>query len=512
MATDSRKTWMILLAVMLLHAAFTLMFALVRLYSYKTSLLDDGVFEQIFWGILHRGAPLSTPNPPYEAQHWFGFHFSPILLLIAPFYALWPRPEMLHLVQSLAIAATVIPLFFAALKLTEKRYVAWVCVALYVANPFVLSAALWDFHEIALACPMIALCFWALVEKRLLAMSLGLILLALTKEHYGVAICGFGALWGWRYGEWKKAAIIIAAGVAVLYAVLFVIMPYFHGGQHSMLASGSTLSRFGWIAAPWEEKAAIFRKLFIGGDIPQVTGLLHLLLLLVSGLMFALAAPFYLAPAAADLAANILSANPMPRHVAAYHAAPCIAVFLLAAAQGYSTLCTWRPHLKKLLAVAALCMASVFPATGLTVFPLRIWELDFPVLRDDKTAIANIKAILDDEPVSVQANIGVFFAERAAIYPFPEKRDAVKKVVLHLVQPFSDPATEHFNIPFGMPTREYVKQLRLQVDDADWSVLYWDGAWLVMERKPAKADAAQHAQIIKAIEAMSRSRLKFPME
>lgn len=488
----------------LLHAALTFLFALMRLYGFKASLLDIGLFDQVLWNMQYRGIPETTATLPFTPQHWFGFHFSPILFSLLPLYTCWPYPEMLQAVQSACFAAAGIPLFYAARACGANRAEAWACALLYWFNPLILGAALWDFHEIAFASLFIALAFWALCAKRFSAMLAALFLLLLTKEHYGIAAAGFGFLWGLRHGDWKRGIAVMAAGLAATAIILAVVMPHFHGAAHPMLTGeGNVVSRYSWLAAPWPEKLDTFTKLMLGDGSSQITGLMHLALLLLSGLLFPLAAPLYLAPAAADLLANLLSTNPMPRHNASYHAAACVPIFIVAGLQGYMWITSKQLASPKLLATTALALAAVMPLCGLTFFPFRVWELKLSDAKRDTQAISHIASLLGKGPVAAQANVGMFFSGRQAMYPFPNMLDKTDHVVLHLYQPFANPDQQHFNIPYGMNTRAYMEKLRDFMAESGWHVAYWNAPWLVMERGAATEDESNmRAAIGAAIDAL----------
>ena len=71
-----------------------------------------GLFTQSFWSTLH-GRLLFNSAETVDggvASH-FGVHFSPTLLLLLPFFALWPAASTLLVAQSIALAVAAVPLF-----------------------------------------------------------------------------------------------------------------------------------------------------------------------------------------------------------------------------------------------------------------------------------------------------------------------------------------------------------------------------------------------------------------
>lgn len=503
--TPQKPPYLVLYTLALAHSLLTLAYALTRIYAYKASLLDIGLFDQLLWNLQHTGAPVTTATLPFTPQHWLGFHFSPLLFALLPFYALWPHMELFQVVQSLCFGLAGIPLFFAITSLGVSRAGALAFTLLYWASPLVLSAAIWDFHEIAFSTLFIAMALHALCAKRFAYLLLSLFLLLLTKEHYGVTVAGFGFLWGWHHRDWKRGTLLMILGVAAIYCVLTIIMPHFSGGAHPMFSDeGNVISRYGWMAAPWAEKFQRLFGIFFGDGTPQVTGILHIFLLLLSGLLLPLLAPLYLAPAAADILANLLSSNPMPRHIASYHAAACIPVILLTAAQGYFLTVQKLPRIRIPLIAASFLLAVVLPATSVTTLPFSIWELSDVSLKQDARQ-GDIAVLIQDAPVSAQANIGMFFSQREAIYPFPHMLDRSNFVVLYLKHPFADVTRSNFNIPYGTDTAEFVKDAMELLGNKEWGIIYWNEPWLVLKRGERINDAVRDAQVQRALSALNVS-------
>jgi uncharacterized membrane protein len=460
-------------------------------------------WDQVFWNILHHGAPLSTPNAPFIPQNMFGFHFSPVVLLLLPFYALWPHVELLQIVQSLCFGFAGMALFYALKAAGAKEWEAWAGCALYWFNPFVLSAAIWDFHEIAFATLFIAIALWGLCAKRFAIMLSALILLLLTKEHYGLSVAGFGFLWGWRHRDWRRGALLIVSGIVTLTILLAWVIPTLHGGTHFMWTHSGTSDRYSWMSEPWPKPLhTLWHLWFENADdnIPglinlllllmsgyvSVPGLLYVILLLTSGLLLPLAGLFYLAPAGADIFANLLSFNYVPRSIVAYHSAAIIPVVVIAAYQGYSWLTQKCVIRKSVLAGGTLIM--IIPLFNLALLPFTFWELNHIQLSPDRTAIAHIHDLLPPGDISVQSNVGVFFSAREAIYPFPYGIKQSSAVILHLANPFSAPSWKYSDQPYGEPAFQYFPHLRTFMRQPGWYIAYWQPPWLVMKRGAARRD------------------------
>src|SRR5690606_30538871 len=117
------------------------------------------------------------------------------------------------------------PLFRACLALTVKPWVALAVVLLALVHPMTLNAAATDFHEVALAAPLMAGALWALAARRFGWLIVALGGLALTKEHFGLSAVGCGLAWTIMHRDPKRGIPLATVGLVVFGLVFSVIMP-----------------------------------------------------------------------------------------------------------------------------------------------------------------------------------------------------------------------------------------------------------------------------------------------
>src|SRR5207249_10924160 len=148
-----------------------------------------------------------------------------------------------------------------------------------------------------------------------------------------------------------------------------------------------------------------------------------------------LLAPMFLLPGIADLMANLLSLNPMPRSILAYHSMAMVPGFIVAAVAASSS----RPAQS-----AAFIRLSLLTTVFLTYFYLpapapgayNVWRIHSLRLKRDPP-IAEIHALINpDLKLSVQSNVGSFFSQRRYVYPFPAKLEDVDAVVVQFAYPY----------------------------------------------------------------------------
>ena len=77
--------------------------AVLRHRAFESGRFDLGNMTQAVWSTAH-GDVLSVTDVHGEQVSRLGSHFDPILVLFAPLWWLWPSPELLLVVQAVAVA------------------------------------------------------------------------------------------------------------------------------------------------------------------------------------------------------------------------------------------------------------------------------------------------------------------------------------------------------------------------------------------------------------------------
>jgi uncharacterized membrane protein len=114
---------------------------------FLTSGYDLGIFNQAFWTtIFGHHFFYETGDLSFNAiGSFFGVHFSPIMFLILPFYALLPAPETLLVIQTVVLAAGAFPIYWMGRDYLGQK--AGTAVGLiYLVSPMLLFINLNDFH------------------------------------------------------------------------------------------------------------------------------------------------------------------------------------------------------------------------------------------------------------------------------------------------------------------------------------------------------------------------------
>lgn len=210
----------------------------------RTTGYDLGIFEQAVRAYAELRAPVVPLRGP--GFHLLGDHFHPLLAALAPFYRLWPSPLCLLVAQSALLALAVVPLARWARRALGTR-AAHVVAAGYGLSWGVASAAAFDFHEVALAVPLLAFTLEALGRRRWGVAVAWAAPLLLVKEDLGLTLAAVGVHIAVK-GPRRLGAVTAAVGLLGSLIEVKLLLPafnpggaYAHGG-HLADGHGSLLS------------------------------------------------------------------------------------------------------------------------------------------------------------------------------------------------------------------------------------------------------------------------------
>ncbi len=483
-------------ALLVVVGIYTLVFAnidFIRFWGFGYHTADFGSFIQILWYAGNGEWPLNSTSFPYKADtSWLAFHFSPLIFILAPFFRLSGfAPEFLIIVHVVCMAFTALPLFATCMRLGVKPQEAFTWSLIYLLNPITLYATLFSIQDHTLAVPLFAIALWALVAKRFRVFVACLAGLLLAKEHFGVAVAGFGILWGWYHQEWRRGGVIAACGLVAVYVVIAHIMPFFRGGEaHPMFTDlqglkdqnrfTRSISRYSWLHSPWPGPlVALFLFPFHTLNLIYYAKLfLPLFLMPLVGFMFLL-------PASADLAATIYSESSIPRNIIFYHASTMMPAMIIAACVGVMVLRRFLPKSLPVLqeipiaialfhvGIMLLVVAPLISANTKLFFQKDMqWSFD-PEFRELQEFLETVP---QEKGIGITRWVGPHIAKRERVYkieslPLSELDIAVIKM--------SKPMFMLRPVPFPPVPLSSVYAM---LEEYGWGIIYWDDPWLVLEK------------------------------
>ena len=289
------------------YAAGFASLSVLRHRAYATGRYDLGNMVQTVWNTAHGHFLQMTSGDGVQISR-LAAHFDPILAAFAPLWWIWPSPEMLLVVQAVAVALGALPVFWLARKHLAGDRAGLAFALVYLLYPATEWLTLNEFHPVALACPLLLFAFWYLDEDRLLLFSVFGALAMTTKEEVGLVVAGLGIWYAVRRRA-RVGAVIAGAGLLVSALAIAVVIPHFNAGAESSFygrydaiggsASGIVRTAF---THPW----TLFEQAFQHRDLHY---LLHLLVPL--SFLFVLS-PLVLVAFLPEAALNQLSAPPPP--------------------------------------------------------------------------------------------------------------------------------------------------------------------------------------------------------
>jgi len=230
--------------------------ALMRYRSGHGAYFDIGVMDNLFWQTLH-GRIFFYPQ--YEMSY-LGDHFSPILFLFVPLYALGSHAATLILAQALALALGGLfvfriarwhfegPIESGTLSPETARRAAWVFVLLYAAHPALLYTGLFDFHPIAMMIPLSLAAYDSYLRRNWTGLACWLVLLAACKEEAAITVGAFGLymlLFSRSTAGRRAGAVTLAAAAVYFVLVMKALLPAFQGPGDAGWAYGARYAHLG---------------------------------------------------------------------------------------------------------------------------------------------------------------------------------------------------------------------------------------------------------------------------
>ena len=315
------------------YAAGFASLSVLRHRAYATGRYDLGNMVQTVWNTAHGHFLQMTSGDGVQISR-LAAHFDPILAVFAPLWWIWPSPEMLLVVQAVAVALGALPVFWLARKHLAGDRAGLAFALVYLLYPATEWLTLNEFHPVALACPLLLFAFWYLDEDRLLLFAVFAALAMTTKEEVGLVVAGLGIWYAVRRRA-RVGTVIAGAGLLVSALAIAVVIPHFNAGAESSFygrydaiggsAGGIVRTAF---THPW----TLFEQAFQHRDLHY---LLHLLVPL--SFLFVLS-PLVLVAFLPEAALNQLSATPTQTSIHFHYTAAAIAPLIAATVLGAAAL------------------------------------------------------------------------------------------------------------------------------------------------------------------------------
>lgn len=186
---------------------------------------DYTIFSQTLWHYSNFNAPSSSMR---DVNNILGDHFHPLLVVLTPLYWIWNNPAVLLIVQPFFFALSSVPLYLVAKKHFNRNN------ALFIATAYLMSHGLqfalyFDFHEIALAVPVVSLLIYAIDTEKYKTVIVACVMLCLLKEEMVLLSAMAGIVLICKRRKYALGIAIFVGSLAFFMALTKLIMPALAG-------------------------------------------------------------------------------------------------------------------------------------------------------------------------------------------------------------------------------------------------------------------------------------------
>jgi len=266
-------------SIFILVGFFTLVYtgvAWIRHSHFESFAYDLGIYDQGVWLLSQFKFPYSTIK---EMIIW-GDHFSPSLVLAAPFYWLMGDVRILLFLQALVVCAGAIPIYWLGRKYLKSKALPLVISFSYLVYFGLQNGLLFDFHLSVIYVGLIAWIFYFADNKKWLMYFLLTFILIGLKEDAPVITFSIGLFVIFRYRNYLVGLITMFISALSLIAITQYVIPYFNpAGFHYMVQLPATISEW-WVALtyPAVKTKTLFVSFLPFGFLPifSVSGLIQI--------------------------------------------------------------------------------------------------------------------------------------------------------------------------------------------------------------------------------------------
>lgn len=143
-----KKAGAIIWILIVIYTAYFSGYTLLMHYAFRTYAWDLGIFTQSLWTTLNEGKLFYyvVELPVNPSGSFLGTHFSPILFLVLPVYALFQSPETLLIFQSFILAVGALPVYWIAKEQLNDKLSGLGLACVYLLYPALHGVNCFDFH------------------------------------------------------------------------------------------------------------------------------------------------------------------------------------------------------------------------------------------------------------------------------------------------------------------------------------------------------------------------------
>lgn len=455
-------------------AIFSVYFTIVsflRYTNFYAGKFDLGNMSQTVWNTLHGNFFMLTDPNGTETVSRLATHADFILVLLAPFYALWSDPRMLLLLQVLITAAGAIFVYLLGTSIIKNKNFALLFAFLYLLNPSVQRTIIYDFHAVVLATTLLLGTFYFLYKKKYGWFILFGLLAAITKEQVWLTFSFFGIYLFFVDKKRVFGSILFIVCLGIFYYLFTYAIPQAAKAQHFAM---SYYSDYG--VSPTEIVKNILKapvkSLATAVEPNRQTFLWQLFSPLI---LLSFAAPQYLLFMLPELFLYLLSSNNNLHEIYYQYTATLTPFIFIAAIYGFAYVRKKSTFFREKKILIGMFLIGIFFSYFYSPLPFSN-EPNLAMFTKKQANKAEINAYLDSIPseysVASSNSLGSHLANRKDIYTIPNGLDKADLVLFMLNDTTAYPSPEAH--------KAFEQSL---VDSGKYTVDYQIGDFIVLKRK-----------------------------
>ena len=159
-----------------------------------------------------------------------GWHFVPLMFVLAPGYAAWPSITYLMTLGPLVLHLGALPVYWFVRRRTDSVLVGWLCAMAWLLLPSIsrlVYANTYGFAWLYTSVPVLCLLLGAALLHRWKLCWVLVAVLLLSRETHTAVTLGFGAYLALFTARRRAGLVIMALSVAYALLCAGVIIPYF---------------------------------------------------------------------------------------------------------------------------------------------------------------------------------------------------------------------------------------------------------------------------------------------
>ncbi len=210
--------------------------SLHRYWQYDAFWYDFGIFDETIWKWSRFQLPIITNlAAPYGKIVWAD-HFNPSAILLAPFYWLTNKTEIILIAQSLFVGVSAFVGYLIARKIINNHYARLALIISYLGFVGMQNALYTDVHNIVYAVLPLMLSIWSIYFQKWRFYWICLLLTLGFQENMAAVGIGLGL-----FLILKKPALIKYGLITIFISLLWafaatkIIIPYFNHGRYLYL-------------------------------------------------------------------------------------------------------------------------------------------------------------------------------------------------------------------------------------------------------------------------------------